>query len=106
MTGSSQEPRPDAARRRPGRPTSEELSTTGELIRRGGLAGALTTFVYLVIGIGFWSLVGFGLDRVFGTHVIVWIGGGIGACAGLYLVYIHMRSEHASGEHPSPPHRS
>ena len=82
----------------PGHLREADLSTTGELIRRGGLAGGLSILVYLVIGIGFWSLVGFGLDRLFGMHVFVWIGGGVGAVAGLYLVYLHMRPSEDSGD--------
>lgn len=80
-------PRPeDEARRR-------ELRTAGELVQGGGLPGAMMTLLYILIGIGFWSLVGWGLDHVLRTHWIVWVGAGIGACAGIYLVYLHMRPE-------------
>lgn len=50
------------------------------------------TILYVIIGIAFWSLVGYGLDRLFGTSWIVWIGALIGAFGGFYLVYYHMRN--------------
>lgn len=80
------EPTPD--------PSSEQtpLRSAGELVAQGGLAGAVMTLVYVAIGIGFWSLVGWGLDKLLGTHWIVWLGAGIGAFAGIYLVFVHLQN--------------
>ena len=71
---------------------SKELRTTGELVSGGGLAGAVMTILYVVIGMAIWSLVGYGLDRLLGTHWIVWIGVVVGAFGGFYLVYYHMKN--------------
>lgn len=89
----SQPPRDDApkSRNRLAAPGRGDLRTAGELVQQGGIAGAMMTLLYLVIGIGFWSLVGWGLDQMLGTRWIVWLGAGIGAFAGIYLVYLHMR---------------
>lgn len=67
-----------------------KLRTTGELVSGGGLSGAIMTLLYVIIGIAFWSLVGFGLDKLFGTTWIVWVGALIGAFGGFYLVYYYM----------------
>ena len=69
----------------------ESLSTAGELVQRGGLAGGLTMLVYIVVGGGFWSLVGWGADHLLGTGWLVIVGAVIGAAAGIYLGYLHMR---------------
>lgn len=68
----------------------KELRTTGQLVAGGGIAGAVMTILYVVIGIGIWSLVGYGLDHLFGTAWLAWAGAGLGACGGVYLVYLHM----------------
>lgn len=70
----------------------KELRSAGDLVSGGGTAGAIMTILYVIIGIAFWSLVGYGLDRLFGTSWIVWIGALIGAFGGFYLVYYHMRN--------------
>lgn len=69
----------------------KELRSAGELISGGGISGAFMTLLYVVIGIGFWSLVGCGLDLLFHTHWIVWVGAGLGALGGFYLVFHHMQ---------------
>ncbi len=73
-----------------------KLRTTGELVSGGGLSGAIMTLLYVIIGIAFWSLVGFGLDKLFGTTWIVWVGALIGAFGGFYLVYYHMSSNNST----------
>jgi ATP synthase protein I len=87
------------------------LRTAGELVEGGGLSGGLTTLLYVVIGMGFWSLVGWGADRVLGTRWIVVLGACIGAASGIYVVYLHMqeglrRSLTSDGRDPHNPHQS
>lgn len=82
---------PDQAGRAEEQPDRGDLRNAGDLVQQGGLSGSIMILLYIVIGIGFWSLVGYGLDRLLGTHWIVWLGAGIGAFAGFYLVYLHMR---------------
>lgn len=72
-------------------PDKGDLRSAGDLVNRGGLSGSIMVLLYVVIGTAFWSLVGFGADRLLGTRWIVWLGAGIGAFAGFYLVYLHMR---------------
>ncbi|GAA1760498.1 AtpZ/AtpI family protein [Kocuria aegyptia] len=109
-------PRPDAPEdapgtRRHGPPETPGLRTAGELVEGGGLSGGLTTLLYVVIGMGFWSLVGWGADRVLGTRWIVVLGACIGAASGVYVVYLHMqeglrRSPSSDGADPHNPHQS
>ena len=74
----------------------KELRSAGELVSGGGISGAFMTLLYVVIGIAFWSLVGYGLDLLFGTRWIVWLGALIGAAGGFYLVYYHMQHRKTS----------
>ncbi|MFI7581425.1 hypothetical protein [Kocuria kalidii] len=107
---------PDGPGERPGTPgrggpEDRGLRTAGELVEGGGLSGGLTTLLYVVIGMGFWSLVGWGADRVLGTRWIVLLGACIGAASGVYVVYLHMqeglrRSPSSDGADPSTPHQS
>ncbi|MFF0904199.1 UNVERIFIED_CONTAM: AtpZ/AtpI family protein [Kocuria sp. CPCC 205316] len=97
--------------RRNGPPETPGLRTAGELVEGGGLSGGLTTLLYVVIGMGFWSLVGWGADRVLGTRWIVVLGACIGAASGIYVVYLHMqeglrRSLTSDGRDPHNPHQS
>lgn len=71
--------------------SDDALSTAGELVQRGGLAGGLTLLLYIVVGGGFWSLVGWGADHLLGTGWLVIVGAVLGAAAGIYLGYLHMR---------------
>ncbi|MFI7494537.1 hypothetical protein ACH9D2_07430 [Kocuria sp. M4R2S49] len=94
-----------------GPPDPPGLRTAGELVEGGGLSGGLTTLLYVVIGMGFWSLVGWGADRVLGTRWIVVLGACIGAASGIYVVYLHMqeglrRSPTSDGTDPHHPHQS
>lgn len=68
----------------------KQLRSAGELVSGGGLSGAVMTLLYVIIGIGVWSLVGYGLDRLFNTTWMAWAGAVIGAIGGFYLVYIHL----------------
>lgn len=71
-------------------PHKSDLKSTGQLVSAGGLSGAVMTLIYVIIGIAFWSLVGFLLDKLFGTEFLVWGGALVGAVGGFYLVYYHM----------------
>jgi len=100
---------PGSGRPVPGEESS--LRTAGQLVEAGGLAGGLTTLLYVVIGMGFWSLVGWGADRVLGTRWIVILGACIGAASGIFVVYLHMqeglrRSQSSDGADPDNPHQS
>ncbi|WP_421082881.1 hypothetical protein [Rothia nasimurium] len=70
---------------------NKELRSAGDLVAGGGTAGAFMTLLYVMIGIGFWSLVGYGLDHLLNTTWIVWAGAAVGAFGGVYLVYIHLQ---------------
>ncbi|MHC5558125.1 AtpZ/AtpI family protein [Kocuria sp. U4B] len=90
---------------------ASHLRTAGELVAGGGAAAALATLLYVVIGIGFWSLVGWGADRVLGTQWVVVLGACIGAASGIYIVYLHMqealeRNPSSDGQDPDQPHKS
>lgn len=69
----------------------KQLRSAGDLVAGGGTAGAVMTLLYVMIGIGIWSLVGYGLDHLLGTTWIVWAGAAIGAFGGIYLVFIHLQ---------------
>lgn len=70
---------------------NKQLRSAGDLVAGGGTAGAVMTLLYVMIGIGIWSLVGYGLDHLLDTTWIVWAGAAIGAFGGIYLVFIHMQ---------------
>lgn len=69
----------------------KQLRSAGDLVAGGGTSGALMTLLYVMIGIGIWSLVGYGLDHLLGTTWLAWVGGFVGAFGGIYLVFIHMQ---------------
>lgn len=71
-------------------PKKSDLKSAGQLVASGGLSGAVMTLIYVIIGIGFWSLVGFLLDKLFGTELLVWVGALVGTVGGFYLIYYHM----------------
>jgi hypothetical protein len=48
-------------------------------------------FGYLVSGVGFYGLIGFGLDRWLGTRFLVVVGIFAGAVLGLYLTWTRFR---------------
>ncbi len=92
------------------RPASR-LRTAGQLVSGGGPAGSVATLLYLAVGVGFWSLVGWIADRLLGTQWIVVLGACIGAASGAYVVYLHLRdaleqSSSAAGPSPGDPHPS
>lgn len=81
-----------------------KLSTVGELVRGGGNRAAFGILVYLVIGIVFWSLVGFLLDYLVGTQWLVLVGAGLGLCAGVTLAYLHLQAGVNTQDHSRTGH--
>jgi len=69
-------------------------STTGapgvsENGRDGGYNAGIAVFSYIVGGIIVWSLIGWGLDNLWGTRWIVLAGALVGAAGGFYLSHMH-----------------
>ena len=79
----------------------EPLYTAGELVERGGTAGAFAVLLYVVVGAVFWSLIGWFVDHLLGTRWIVIAGAVFGASAGVYLGYLHMRDAVNRGTTPA-----
>lgn len=73
----SQDPPPEAPKPPP---------AGGSGIRAEG--EAWTILSYLISGILFWTLVGWGLDHLLGTGFLLPIGMFVGAFAAIYLVWI------------------
>lgn len=55
----------------------------------GGYNAGIAVFSYIVGGIAVWSLIGWGLDNLWGTHWIVLLGALLGAAGGFYLSHMH-----------------
>ncbi|WAH96598.1 hypothetical protein [Arthrobacter sp. MMS18-M83] len=55
----------------------------------GGYNAGIAVFSYIVGGIIVWSLIGWGLDNLWGTHWIVLLGALLGAAGGFYLSHMH-----------------
>jgi F0F1-type ATP synthase assembly protein I len=55
----------------------------------GGYNAGMAVFSYIVGGIIVWSLIGWGLDYVWGTRWIVLAGALLGAVGGFYLSHMH-----------------
>jgi ATP synthase protein I len=64
-------------------PVDSEASTDG------GYNAGMAVFSYIIGGIIVWSLIGWGLDYVWGTRWIVLAGALLGALGGFYLSYMH-----------------
>lgn len=82
--------------RKHGRKTtpSKAAGTTGapgvsENGRDGGYNAGIAVFSYIVGGIIVWSLIGWGLDNLWGTRWIVLAGALLGAAGGFYLSHMH-----------------
>ncbi|WP_323958765.1 hypothetical protein GC088_09390 [Arthrobacter sp. JZ12] len=54
-----------------------------------GYNDGLAVFSYIIGGIIVWSLIGWGLDNLLGTRLLVLAGGLLGAVGGFYLSYKH-----------------
>jgi ATP synthase protein I len=55
----------------------------------GGYNAGIAVFSYIVGGILVWSLIGWGLDNLWGTRWIVLAGALLGAAGGFYLSHMH-----------------
>jgi ATP synthase protein I len=70
---------------------SAGVSTEG---RDGGYNAGIAVFSYIVGGIIVWSLIGWGLDYLWGTRWIVLAGALLGAAGGFYLSHMHGLTSH------------
>ncbi|MFJ5955057.1 hypothetical protein ACIQC5_03765 [Paenarthrobacter sp. NPDC092416] len=81
---------------------SEGLDATDpvEAGNDGGYNAGIAVFSYIVGGIIVWSLIGWGLDNLWGTRWIVLLGALLGATGGFYLSHMHglTRQSTSSGE--------
>ena len=57
--------------------------------RDGGYNAGIAVFSYIIGGIIVWSLIGWGLDYLWGTRWIVLLGALLGAAGGFYLSHMH-----------------
>jgi ATP synthase protein I len=55
----------------------------------GGYNAGIAVFSYIIGGILVWSLIGWGLDNLWGTRWIVLAGALLGAAGGFYLSHMH-----------------
>ena len=55
----------------------------------GGYNAGIAVFSYIIGGIIVWSLIGWGLDYLWGTRWIVLVGALLGAAGGFYLSHMH-----------------
>ena len=55
----------------------------------GGYNAGIAVFSYIIGGIIVWSLIGWGLDNLWGTRWIVLAGALLGAAGGFYLSHMH-----------------
>ncbi len=71
--------------------------------RDGGYNAGIAVFSYIVGGIAVWSLIGWGLDNLWGTRWIVLAGALLGATGGFYLSHMHglTSSRTSAGEDPA-----
>lgn len=74
----------------------------------GGYNAGMAVFSYIVGGIVVWSLIGWGLDSLWGTRWLVLAGAILGAAGGFYLVQMHGFFKHRAenpGPEPGKPHK-
>lgn len=64
-------------------PAASDASTDG------GYNAGMAVFSYIIGGIIVWSLIGWGLDYLWGTRWIVLAGALLGAVGGFYLSHMH-----------------
>jgi ATP synthase protein I len=92
-------------RKRYSRPAAEAQHTdkaneSAEAGNDGGYNAGMAVFSYIIGGIIVWSLIGWGLDNLWGTRWIVLLGALLGAAGGFYLSHMHglTRQSSSSGE--------
>lgn len=82
--------RKDGRKKRPALPQTRTGSPgVSENGRDGGYNAGIAVFSYIVGGIIVWSLIGWGLDNLWGTRWIVLAGALLGAAGGFYLSHMH-----------------
>jgi len=88
--------RPSVGAQQPAnRPDSAEAGNDG------GYNAGIAVFSYIIGGIIVWSLIGWGLDNLWGTRWIVLLGALLGAAGGFYLSHMHgltRQSSNSPGE--------
>lgn len=69
----------------------------------GGYNAGMAVFSYIIGGIIVWSLIGWGLDFLWGTRWIVLAGALLGAVGGFYLSHMHglTSSRKNTGDRPA-----
>lgn len=85
------------------RPSEADPAHQGD----GGYNAGMAVFSYIVGGILVWSLIGWGLDSLWGTRWIVLAGALLGAAGGFYLAQMHGFFKHradSSGVDSKKPH--
>lgn len=84
-----------SARKDNGLPTPRKSRHSGDsaAVERdggdGGYNAGIAVFSYIIGGIIVWSLIGWGLDYLWGTRWIVLLGALLGATGGFYLSHMH-----------------
>ena len=68
---------------------SSPAADEAEVRNDGGYNAGIAVFSYIIGGIIVWSLIGWGLDNLWGTRWIVLLGALLGAAGGFYLSHMH-----------------
>ncbi|MHC8608295.1 hypothetical protein ACW4FP_11645 [Paenarthrobacter ureafaciens] len=68
---------------------SSDAGDPAEASNDGGYNAGIAVFSYIIGGIIVWSLIGWGLDNLWGTRWIVLLGALLGAAGGFYLSHMH-----------------
>ncbi|CAM3272579.1 Putative F0F1-ATPase subunit (ATPase_gene1) [Arthrobacter ulcerisalmonis] len=76
-------------RRRSNRSATSSAPGVSDNGRDGGYNAGIAVFSYIIGGIIVWSLIGWGLDNLWGTRWIVLAGALLGAVGGFYLSHMH-----------------
>lgn len=87
---------------RPAAPAQQrgKANKAAEAGNDGGYNAGIAVFSYIIGGIIVWSLIGWGLDNLWGTRWIVLLGALLGAAGGFYLSHMHglTRQSSSAGE--------
>lgn len=81
-------------------PRQSQANDSAEAGNDGGYNAGIAVFSYIIGGIIVWSLIGWGLDNLWGTRWIVLLGALLGAAGGFYLSHMHglTRQSSSAGE--------
>ena len=71
------------------RGSNGSAATDSDASTDGGYNAGMAVFSYIIGGIIVWSLIGWGLDNLWGTRWIVLAGALLGAAGGFYLSHMH-----------------